>query len=74
MTVMRGRTGAATIPLIDPEVAKTAKVVSTYTFTGPNLTQAETWASGVRTPYRRAFSPRRRIMGSGAWLARRRRT
>jgi glucose/arabinose dehydrogenase len=57
MTVMRGRTGAATIPLIDPEVAKTAKVVITYTFTGPNLTQAETRASGVRTPCGRAFSP-----------------
>src|ERR1700736_4515097 len=46
-----GKTGAATIPLIDPprdtEVAKTAKVVSTYTFPGPNLTLAETWASGV---------------------------
>jgi glucose/arabinose dehydrogenase len=56
-----GKTGAATIPLIDPasdtEAAKTAKVVSTYTFTGPNLTPAETWASGVRTPYGLAFSP-----------------
>ncbi len=56
-----GKTGAATIPLIDPpadtEVAKTAKVVSTYTFTSPNLTPAETWASGVRTPYGLAFSP-----------------
>ena len=56
-----GKTGAATIPLIDPprdtEVAKTAKVVSTYTFTTPNLTPSETWASGVRTPYGLAFSP-----------------
>jgi len=56
-----GKTGAATIPLIDPpsdtEAAKNAKVVSTYTFTGPNLTPAETWASGVRTPYGLAFSP-----------------
>jgi aldose sugar dehydrogenase len=56
-----GKTGAATIPLIDPprdtEAAKTAKVVSTYTFSGPNLTPAETWASGVRTPYGLAFSP-----------------
>jgi glucose/arabinose dehydrogenase len=56
-----GKTGAASIPLIDPpsdtEAAKTAKVVSTYTFTGPNLTPAETWASGVRTPYGLAFSP-----------------
>jgi glucose/arabinose dehydrogenase len=56
-----GKTGASTIPLIDPpadtEKAKTAKVVSTYTFTGPNETPAETWASGVRTPYGLAFSP-----------------
>jgi len=56
-----GKTGAATIPLIDPprdtQTAKTAPVVSTYTFTTPNLTPAETWASGVRTPYGLAFSP-----------------
>ncbi len=56
-----GKTGAATISLIDPphntEEAKNAKVVSTYTFTSPNLTPAETWASGVRTPYGMAFSP-----------------
>src|SRR5579864_772394 len=43
-----GKTGAATVPLIDPprdtEVAKTAGVVSTYTFPGLNLTPAETWA------------------------------
>ena len=56
-----GKTGAATIPLIDPasdtEAAKTAKVVSTYTFTAPNLTPAETWTSGHRTPYGMAFSP-----------------
>jgi glucose/arabinose dehydrogenase len=56
-----GKTGAAEIPLIDPprntELAKTAKVVSTYTFPGPNLTPSETWASGFRTPYGLAFSP-----------------
>jgi glucose/arabinose dehydrogenase len=56
-----GKTGAATVPLIDPpsdtEAAKTAKVVSTYTYTGPNMTPAETWAVGVRTPYGLAFSP-----------------
>jgi glucose/arabinose dehydrogenase len=28
-----------------------------YTFAGPNLTPAETWAVGVRTPYGLAFSP-----------------
>jgi aldose sugar dehydrogenase len=56
-----GKTGAATIPLIDPprntEEAKAAKPVSMYTFPGPNLTPAETWASGVRAPYGLAFSP-----------------
>ena len=55
-----GKTGASTIPLIDPprdtELAKTAKVVSTYTFPVANLTPAETWASGFRTPYGLAFS------------------
>ncbi len=53
--------GAETIPLIDPardtEAAKTAKVVSTYTFPGPNMTPAETWTMGHRTPYGMAFSP-----------------
>jgi glucose/arabinose dehydrogenase len=56
-----GKTGAAKVDLIDPprdtEAAKTAKVVSTYTFDGPNMTPAETWASGVRTPYGLAFAP-----------------
>lgn len=56
-----GKTGAKTISLTDPprdtEAAKTAKVVSTYTFPDKNLTPAETWASGVRTPYGLAFSP-----------------
>ncbi|MBL8234930.1 MAG: PQQ-dependent sugar dehydrogenase, partial [Bryobacterales bacterium] len=56
-----GTTGSATIPLIDPprdtEVAKTAPVVSTYTFPGGNQTPAETWATGFRAPYGLAFSP-----------------
>jgi aldose sugar dehydrogenase len=56
-----GKTGVATVSLIDPpldtEAAKTAKVVSTYTFPGPNQTPAEIWASGVRAPYGLAFSP-----------------
>jgi glucose/arabinose dehydrogenase len=55
------KVGAATIPLIDPpsdsEAAKTARVVSTYTFPGPNMTPAETWSTGHRTPYGLAFSP-----------------
>jgi aldose sugar dehydrogenase len=56
-----GKNGAKSIPLIDPpsdtEAAKNAPVVSTYTFPGKNLTRAETWASGVRTPYGLAFAP-----------------
>src|SRR5580704_17318062 len=56
-----GKTGASSIPLIDPpsdtEAAKTARVVSSYTVPGPTETPAETWASGVRTPYGLAFSP-----------------
>src|SRR6202140_4428890 len=62
---MAGKAGASTIPLIDPpadtEAAKTAPVISTYTFPGPNLTPAETWASGVRTPYGLAFAPDGRL-------------
>ncbi len=56
-----GKTGARTISLIDPpsdtEAAKTAKVVSTYTFPAENLTPAETWTIGHRTPYGLALSP-----------------
>ncbi len=58
---MEGKVGSATIPLIDPatdsEAAKSAPLVSTYTFTGANLTPAETWTSGHRTPYGLAFGP-----------------
>ena len=56
-----GKTGKQTIELIDPpkdtELAKTAEVVSEYTFPETNLTPAETWASGFRAPYGLAFSP-----------------
>ena len=62
---MAGKTGAASVPLINPpqdtEVAKTAAVVSTYTFPGPNLAPAETWATGFRTPYGLAFAPDGRL-------------
>jgi mono/diheme cytochrome c family protein len=62
---MAGKTGAATVPVIDPpsdtEAAKTAPVVRTYTFPGPNLTPAETWAIGIRTPYGLAFAPDGRL-------------
>jgi glucose/arabinose dehydrogenase len=62
---MAGKTGAASVPVINPpkdtEEAKTAPVVSTYTFPGPNLTPAETWSSGHRTPYGLAFAPDGRL-------------
>lgn len=60
-----GKVGAQTISLIDPatdtEKAKTAPVVSNYTFPGPNLTPAETWTTGHRTPYGLAFAPDGRL-------------
>jgi len=60
-----GKLGAATVPVIDPpadtEKAKTAPVVRTYTFPGPNLTPSETWTSGHRTPYGLAFAPDGRL-------------
>ena len=58
---MAGKTGAAGIPVINPprdtELAKSAPVIRTYSFPGPNLTPAETWTSGHRTPYGLAFAP-----------------
>lgn len=60
-----GKTGSATLGIINPsrdtELAKTAAVVSTYSFPGPNLTPAETWTSGHRTPYGLAFAPDGRL-------------
>jgi glucose/arabinose dehydrogenase len=62
---MAGKTGASSIPLINPprdtEAAKTAPVISTYTFPGPNLTPSETWTTGHRTPYGLAFAPDGRL-------------
>jgi glucose/arabinose dehydrogenase len=62
---MAGKTGAPTVPVIDPpadtEKAKTAPVVRTYAFPGPNLTPAETWTTGHRTPYGLAFAPDGRL-------------
>ncbi|MEO8334114.1 MAG: PQQ-dependent sugar dehydrogenase [bacterium] len=60
-----GKTGASTLSVINPprntETAKTAPVVFTYTFPGPNLTPAETWSTGHRTPYGLAFGPDGRL-------------
>src|SRR5580700_2524324 len=62
---MAGKTGADSVPVIDPpsdtEAAKTAPVVRTYTFPGPNLTPAETWSVGHRTPYGLVFAPDGRL-------------
>jgi glucose/arabinose dehydrogenase len=59
------KVGASTVGVIDPprntEAAKSAPVIRTYTFTGPNLTPAETWSSGHRTPYGLAFAPDGRL-------------
>src|SRR5580700_3121418 len=62
---MAGKTGAASVPVINPpsdtEAAKTAPVIRTYTFPGPNLTLEETWSMGHRTPYGLAFAPDGRL-------------
>src|SRR5688572_13345977 len=62
---MAGKIGAPTVPLINPprdtELAKTAPVISTYTFPGPNLALSETWTTGHRTPYGLAFAPDGRL-------------
>jgi glucose/arabinose dehydrogenase len=60
-----GKTGAQSVPLIAPprdtEVAKTAPVLSTYTFPTPNIAPSEIWSSGHRTPYGLAFGPDGRL-------------
>lgn len=62
---MAGKTGAASVPLINPpmdtERAKSAPVVSTYTYETPNITPSETWSTGHRTPYGLAFAPDGRL-------------
>ena len=58
-----GQASAQTVNVIDPprdtEVAKTAPVVRTFTYPAsrPNMTRAETWSIGHRTPYGMAFAP-----------------
>jgi glucose/arabinose dehydrogenase len=62
---MAGKTGAASVPIVDPpkdtETAKASPVLRTYTFPGPNLTPSETWTTGHRTPYGLAFAPDGRL-------------
>ena len=56
-----GKTGASSVGIINPpsdtEAAKTAPVVYDYKFPGKNMTPAETWSMGHRTPYGLAFAP-----------------
>ena len=60
-----GQVGADSLAVINPprdtELAKTAATVFTYHFAGPNLSPAETWTSGHRTPYGLAFAPDGRL-------------
>ncbi|MEO5818008.1 MAG: PQQ-dependent sugar dehydrogenase [Gemmatimonadaceae bacterium] len=60
-----GKIGAPSLGVINPprnsELAKTAPVVFTYTFPGPNLSPSEIWTSGHRTPYGLAFAPDGRL-------------
>jgi glucose/arabinose dehydrogenase len=60
-----GKTGAASVGIINPpsdtEAAKTAPVVYTYKYPGKNMTPAETWTMGHRTPYGLAFAPDGRL-------------
>jgi glucose/arabinose dehydrogenase len=61
-----GKVGATSIPVLEPlhndtERARTAHVMYVYTFTGPNLTPSEVWATGFRTPYGLAFAPDGRL-------------
>ena len=62
---MAGKAGAASVGVINPpadtEAAKIAPVAYTYKFSGPNLTPAETWTTGHRTPYGLAFGPDGRL-------------
>jgi aldose sugar dehydrogenase len=58
-----GQASAQSVPIINPpqdtEVAKSAPVVRTFTYpaSAPNMTRAETWTMGHRTPYGLAFAP-----------------
>ena len=60
-----GKTGAQSVNIINPptdtEAAKTAPTAYVYKFPGKNLTPAETWSMGHRTPYGLAFGPDGRL-------------
>jgi hypothetical protein len=74
---MAGKLGAGTEPVIDPpadtEKAKTAPVIRTYSFPGPNMMPAENldrWSSHAVWV---GFRARRQVVGGGAWPQRWRR-
>ena len=58
-----GQASAQSLSIINPpqdtEVAKTAPVIRTFNYpdSAPNMTRAETWTLGHRTPYGLAFAP-----------------
>lgn len=60
-----GKIGTPTLDVIgnprNTEAAKTAPVLSIFTFPGPNLTPSETWSTGHRTPYGLTFGPDGRL-------------
>jgi glucose/arabinose dehydrogenase len=61
---MAGKTGAATVTVTDPpENTGAAKSAPgrRITWPGPNLTPAETWATGLRNPLGLAFAPDGRL-------------
>jgi len=64
---LAGRAGAATVKVTDPpensEIAKRT-VGRSVTWTGPNLTPAETWTLGHRNPLGLAFAPDGRLWES----------
>jgi glucose/arabinose dehydrogenase len=59
-----GQTGSATVTITDPprdtQAAKDA-AGRKFTWPGPNLTPAETWATGLRNPYGLAFDASGRL-------------
>lgn len=61
---LAGRTGAATVTIIDPpadtQAAKQARGRQ-FRWPGPNLTPAETWSSGHRNQYGLAFDAQGRL-------------
>ncbi len=61
---MAGKTGASEVTITDPpEDTEAAKHANgrRFDWPGPNLTPAETWATGIRNPYGLTFAPDGRL-------------